>query len=259
MPPMTLKVNGVTDAGRDEFASISMTDHAGSDHQHNRLAHVLYTTLDGLSTVSDRPSEAAEDDNPKAFKGPKSTLGKLIDALDERAFGLMLLILALPCCIPFLWGIPQIVALPMLALAAQMAMGREAPWLPKSLQERTFAIEGMRHTVSKAERYLGWLERLAARRLTVLTDGVGVRIVGALMLIPTASILVPAPGTNTAPGIGVAIAAVGLLERDGLLVLLGLMIGLAWVFLLLFLLITYGPEGYLLFKDMVKSLISGGA
>ena len=56
--------------------------------------------------------------------------------LDERAFGAMLFILSLPCAIPFLWGVPQIVALPMIALAAQMVWGREEPWLPSGIAAR---------------------------------------------------------------------------------------------------------------------------
>jgi hypothetical protein len=168
-------------------------------------------------------------------KEGEMTLQALIDTLEERAFGLGILILALPCCIPFLYGIPQIVALPMLALAAQLAMGRNEPWLPRRLAERRVSVSGLQGVVGRTQRYLGFLEKLASPRLAFLSRGVGARIVGAVMLIPTASILVPLPSTNTVPGIGVAIAAVGLLERDGFLILLGLMLGLVWVFALIFL------------------------
>ena len=58
------------------------------------------------------------------------SIGTLIDTLEDRAFGLLLLIFALPCCLPFLYGVPQIVALPMLFIAGQVAIGRHRPWLP---------------------------------------------------------------------------------------------------------------------------------
>ena len=190
------------------------------------------------------PQAGPTDDDQSAGR---STLGALLDALDERAYGLMLLLLALPCCLPFLYGIPQIVALPMLALAGQLAMGRQDPWLPNALSKREFEIAQMQSVVDRAARYVGWLERLSSHRLAALTYGRGAQIVGALLLIPTASILVPLPSTNTMPGIGVAIAAVGLLERDGLLTLLGLAIGLLWVGLLVF----FGAEAVSFIKDMV--------
>lgn len=162
------------------------------------------------------------------------TLGDLSDRMEERAYGLLLLILALPCCLPFVYLLPQIVALPMLVLAGQMALGRPAPWLPASLRTRSFPLSSMRDVVRRAKRYLGWFEQLAHPRLLALTEPFGTRVVGALLLVPTASILVPLPMTNTVPGIGVAIGSVGLIERDGLLVALGLLIGFTWVALLIF-------------------------
>lgn len=203
------------------------------------------------STAEDEPASTAGTADGARTAGPKATLGQLIDALDERAYGLMLLLLAIPCCLPFVYILPQIVALPMLALSAQLALGREAPWLPRRLAERQFEIVNMRGTVERAERYLGWIERLSHARFRAISDGIGGRIVGALLLIPCASILVPLPLTNTTPGIGVAVAALGLIERDGLLIILGLAIGLIWVFLLVFL----GAEAISFAKDWLLNLI----
>ncbi len=64
------------------------------------------------------------------------SLHQILDRLEERAFGAMLFILALPCAIPFLYGVPQVVSLPMLALTLQMLSGREEPWLPAKFGER---------------------------------------------------------------------------------------------------------------------------
>ena len=93
-------------------------------------------------------------------------------------------------------------------------------------------MKALEDVVDRAERYVGWFERLSYQRFSGLTRGSGSRFVGLLLLVPCASILVPLPLTNTLPGIGVAIAAVGLTERDGLLVTGGLMLGLIWVALL---------------------------
>jgi hypothetical protein len=183
--------------------------------------------------------------------GPRGRLGDIIDRLDERAYGFLILLLALPCCLPFVYLLPQIVALPMLALAGQMAAGRPHPWLPKALHNRSFSIPAFEKVLARASKYVGFIERFATPRLKPVTGHAGARIVGALMLIPTASILVPLPSTNTVPGIGVAIAALGLIERDGFLVILGLLIGFAWVALLAFL----GLEAASLIKDWISGLV----
>jgi hypothetical protein len=160
-------------------------------------------------------------------------LGALASALKERAFGLMVLALALPCCLPFVYLIPQIVALPILVLTGQMASGRHVPWLPEKLKTRDFDIATMRTVVARGKTWFGWTEHISRPRLLALSGPRATRIVGALMMIPAASILVPLPSTNTVPGIGVTITSIGLIERDGLMILLGLLIGLAWVAFLL--------------------------
>lgn len=160
------------------------------------------------------------------------SLGALSDGMEERAFGLLLLLLALPCGLPFVYLLPQIVALPMLLLVAQMAMGRRSPWLPEKLRNRKLPIDRFLNVVAMARKYAGWLEKLAHERFAWITSQAATRIVGALLFIPCASILVPLPLTNTVPGIAVALAAVGLIERDGLFVLLGIVGGLIWVALL---------------------------
>lgn len=206
---------------------MSPDDHAQTNRPMRGAARVLHDILDDMGRM-DTTEESDSD-------GPSGKLGDLIDQLDERAFGLMLLLLALPCCLPFVYLLPQVVALPMLALAAQMAAGRQHPWLPARLHERQFSVVAFQKVVARSEKYLGWIERFARPRLGPVTGDMGARIVGVLLLIPTASILVPLPSTNTVPGIGVAIAALGLIERDGLLVILGLLIGFFWVALLVFL------------------------
>ena len=213
----------------------------------------LIALLDGtLERVASRGAEADTSGDGK----PDTTLGALLTALDERAFGLLLLLLAIPCCIPLLWGIPQIVALPMMAVVFQIAQGRERPWLPEGLKARELDVGGMRSILDRVARYVGWAERLARPRAAWLTEGAALRAVGALLLIPVASILSPIPLSNTAPGIGVAICAIGLLERDGLLTVLGLAFGLVWAVALGTMLAIFGFEGVTLMKDWIKGVLA---
>ena len=63
-------------------------------------------------------------DLSRQASGDSVNLGWILDQLHERAFGLFLLILALPCCIPFLYRIPQIVALPLVFVSGQIVLGK---------------------------------------------------------------------------------------------------------------------------------------
>ena len=44
------------------------------------------------------------------------SLGDIRNRLDRSAFGALLIVLAMPVSIPFLYGVPQIVSVPMFAL-----------------------------------------------------------------------------------------------------------------------------------------------
>lgn len=176
-------------------------------------------------------AQTAENGGAEASKATIS-LGALSDLMEERAFGLLLLVLALPCCLPFVYILPQLVALPMVVLATQMAMGRRAPWLPETLRKRQLPVAGLLDVVSRAKRYGGWLERFAHPRFPSFTGDRAARVIGALLIVPCLSILVPLPLTNTVPGIGVALVAVGLIERDALFVVMGLIAALVWVAIL---------------------------
>ncbi len=161
------------------------------------------------------------------------TIGHLIDVLQDRAFGILLLILALPCAVPFLYGIPQIVSVPLLFVAAQIVIGRHEPWLPEAMRQRSFSTDAFRNMVNKSVRYIKWLEIFSSPRLTWLTKGGVERLLGVLLVIFSASIAIPLPLTNTVPGIAVGIVALGLIERDGVMILGGAFLGVGWVVFLI--------------------------
>ncbi len=157
-----------------------------------------------------------------------------MDRLNERAFGLFLLILALPCCIPFLYGIPQVVSLPLMFVSAQILMGRRTPWLPAKLAARHVSSEGLKSLAARAGPWLRRIEAISHPRLTALTRPPLDRIVGGALVLFSASILVPLPLTNTVPGFAIVVVAMGVLQRDGILVILGALLGTAWIASLIF-------------------------
>ncbi|MEM7492689.1 MAG: exopolysaccharide biosynthesis protein [Pseudomonadota bacterium] len=188
------------------------------------------------------------------------SLHDVFDQLNERAFGAALFVLALPCAIPFLYLVPQIVSLPMMALTLQMLAGREEPWLPERFGKRRIDKAGLTRMAQFGRKWFGWLERFSRPRLTWLTGHRSERIIALFLTVFCASILIPLPLTNTTPGIAVAIACFGLMSRDGLMLILGLTIGSLWVSLLLFGVIFFGT---VIFesgtREFLGMLFDGGA
>lgn len=166
--------------------------------------------------------------------GDTVSLDWILKQMEDSAFGLFLLVLALPCCIPFLYGVPQVVAVPLMFIAAQIAYGRRHPWLPEKLAAREVSKESLESLAARAGPRLRRIEAISHPRLSVLTRPPLDRVVGLALVLFCGSILFPAPLTNTVPGFAVVIVAMGLLMRDGLLVLAGSLLGTAWIAALIF-------------------------
>ena len=182
------------------------------------------------------------------------TLAAFSEALGERVFGVLLFALAIPVCMPFLYGVPQVVALPMMAIAAQMAAGRDTPWMPRRFSQRLITKAGLERMAAGARKWFGWIEALARPRLAILSGPAAERLVGAVFVVFCCSVLVPLPATNTTPGIAIALASMGLITRDGLLVLAGLVLGLVWITLLVVGFTLFGTAFVSMLKDILTSL-----
>ena len=130
--------------------------------------------------------------------------------------------------------------------------------MPHRFGERRLGKKALVRMAAGARRWFGWIERLARPRLMRLSGPTAERIVGAIFVLFIASILIPFPASNTLPGIGVMMASVGLITRDGLLVLAGLTIGLGWITLLLVGIAVFGPAFVDLFKNFLGSLLGLG-
>ena len=194
-----------------------------------------------ILTALDRLSDSAPEEG--------LTLREIFDALDERAFGAILFALALPCCIPFLYAVPQIVSLPMAAIAFQMVLGRHEPWLPEKFAARRIDKAGLERISRSGRKFFGWAEKIARPRLTFLVHSAAERVIGAFLCLFCGSILVPLPLTNTTPGFAVALVSFGLMARDGAMMIAGLIIGISWIGMLFIL----GPVAL---KELIKGALA---
>lgn len=158
------------------------------------------------------------------------TLHEIRDRLDERAYGLLILLLSIPCLVPGLYGVPQIVGLIVILLAGQMLVGREEPWLPRWFLNLRCKGTWLKAMADFAESKLGWIDRLSRPRLRRFADGPGEKLAAVFMILATLTIVMPL--TNTIPSVALALLSVGLIQRDGLFVLAGCAVTTVWLTIL---------------------------
>jgi hypothetical protein len=180
-----------------------------------------------------------------ALSGESITMDALLDGLHERGFGVVLLVFALPLSIPIPKppGISTLFGIPLFILTIQQALGRRVFWMPQFIRRRTVQKENLDklldHTIPAVQK----IEVLIRPRLEWVTHGRFSRLIGILGAIMAAFISIPLPGSNTIPGIGIALMAMGVMMRDGLAVIIGALVGTGWVFGLGSLYLFFGREG----------------
>lgn len=156
------------------------------------------------------------------------SVAELMEVLHERGFGILLVIFVLPNCIPVpAPGLVSLTALPLLFLSAQMLWGADHPWLPSWINNKTIKRSLLATVVSKASPMMRKVEKLLRPRVSFAASDTGEKIVGGFCLLFSLCILIPLPWTNFIPGYGILVMALGLLSRDGVVMLLGMLTGLA--------------------------------
>jgi hypothetical protein len=160
-------------------------------------------------------------------KGETISIGEIIEAFGERAFGFVLILFSLPNCVPAPPGIAGVVGTPVLIFGVQLMLGHKHPWLPGFIRRRTISLAKFKRLIDIAEPKLRWLESWCKPRLTQLFSVVGDRMIGLFAFLAALSVLIPFPGTNFPPSIALVIVSIAVMEEDGYLLILGYLIGLA--------------------------------
>lgn len=144
----------------------------------------------------------------------------LLAELDHRALAAMLFIFAVPNTIPVPPGVSGVLGAPLIFLAAQLMLGLR-PWLPKIISDRSFARTDFEKVLTKVGPWLQKAEHLMRPRLGLLARRPAENIVGAIALLLSIILFLPIPLGNMLPAIAICILALGLIERDGLWILIG--------------------------------------
>ncbi|HEV2554717.1 MULTISPECIES: exopolysaccharide biosynthesis protein [unclassified Bosea (in: a-proteobacteria)] len=161
-----------------------------------------------------------------ALPGDRIAIGSIVAALKDRAYALLVVLLGLPNCLPMPPPIPLVCGLVLIFVAIQMLTGRVIPWLPPALLSRSIGKPVLTRAVDRAVPLLVRLERISRPRLTVLGSRYAIPVIGLLILVLALGLVVAAPFIGQIPlGLAVCLVGLGLVERDGLLIIAGAAFG----------------------------------
>lgn len=175
-----------------------------------------------------------------ARQDPKLYLGELVNAFGERGFGALMLFFGLMnIAIGIIPGTTTILGAPLLLMGLQLIIRRDQLWLPRWALKRWIDREAYRNGLETVLPRLRRMERLSKPRLKVMTSEVSEVLIGVATFILAFILVLPIWGGNLVPALIISTFGFGLLQRDGLAIViawsaiglictLGLIIWLAW-------------------------------
>lgn len=161
-------------------------------------------------------------DAAAAIEEERVSMRAMAQAHGPDAHGTLLLLLAMPCLLP-VPGVGTVLGLGMAALAVTMWRGLGAPCLPQRVAE----IELPRHWARRVLEGLASAYAMAGRHArTRLGHFVGPSWRSTIALavgVMAAIVVMPIPLGNLLPSLALMLMGVGLVFRDGVAVILGLL------------------------------------
>jgi hypothetical protein len=173
---------------------------------------------DRLSAILTAIAEAQDRD--------RISIGELLEALKRRALGALMFIFAVVTALPMPPGVSTVVGAPLVFLTAQLMLGKTA-WLPKIITDRSLSRVDFARVVNKASPWLARAESVMKPRFVFLAHRPAVHFVGLIAFIMAIILLGPVFLGNMAPSIVICIIALGLIERDGVWITIGVVAGIA--------------------------------
>lgn len=174
----------------------------------------------------------------------------LVNAMESLGFGLAMMVFAFGVIIPLPPPFPSIISIPLVIFSLQMVLGYHSPKLPKRFSDLSVKRSLLIMLVQKSSPYICKVERILKPRLSFMVSEIAERIIGIFTLLFSALVLLPMPLSNFIPGLGILIISFGLGGKDGLVVILGIMVGMAGVLISLAA-ILLGVEAIYMIKNFL--------
>ncbi|WP_349236870.1 exopolysaccharide biosynthesis protein [Devosia sp. 1635] len=156
------------------------------------------------------------------------SIGDLLQALQHRASGALMFLFAVPNAIPVPPGVSAVLGAPLIFLAFQLMLGQR-PWLPKVITNRSLSRTEFEKVANLAAPWLGKAERLMRPRLQMLARPPAEYVVGAVCLLLSIILFLPIPLGNMLPAFTICVLSLGVLQRDGVWILIGMFCAVAAV------------------------------
>jgi len=176
---------------------------------------------DNSNSFSTRPfsqvlTDVGEVDNPVL------PMSELIVTFRERGFGAVLLTLGLlSAVIGVIPGMTTVLGVPIMIIGVQLLFRRDELWLPGWILKRDIPRPAFAEAAAKLKGRLQIAERFSRPRLSFMSTDLSEALIGLMCVIWAAVLMLPLIGFNLFPSLIVAAFGFGLMQKDGVMMLVG--------------------------------------
>jgi len=150
------------------------------------------------------------------------TYRDLVVRLGDQAFGLIIILFALPSVLPLsiIPGFSLLFSLPILIVAFHLVIGKQILWLPQYLAKKEINQRRLNLIIKRTVPYLIRIEHLLKPRWLFLTSKGMERLHGLLLIMLSILLALPIPLSNFFLAILIILLGLGFAEKDGLMIIL---------------------------------------
>ncbi len=177
----------------------------------------------GARTFSEVLNDLGEGD------GARLTLDEVVESLGERGFGALILVLALVALVPWPPGGKALFGIAIILMAVQLTMLRHDVWLPAWAGRRGVSRDLYRRGTAKVLHHVARFERLSRPRLLFMTGSISDILIGLTCVLMSIMMGMSVPLVDALPDIAMVLFGLGLMSRDGAILIFGWVLAVASV------------------------------
>jgi hypothetical protein len=158
----------------------------------------------------------------------------LRDAIGDRGIAAFLFFFGAFNCLPLPPGTSLVSGIPCLMLSWQLMRQRKAAWLPQRVLDLPVTESTLGVVRLKLIPRLFWLEKFIKPRYWPMLPGQDEAVIGLICAFFSIILILPIPLGNWLPAYAIAALALALLQRDGVMLLIGGLLSVASLVVLAF-------------------------
>ena len=199
-----------------------------------------------LFPAPDSPSDPSPEKTSQLLRAFAAHLGaervslqEIVSGLGDRGLGVLMAIFAVPNIFPSTVPFGNVITgIPVIILAVHLMLGWRRLVLPHFIARRSIGAATLKSFTPKLAAMLARIEPLLKPRLPAISSATAERIIGVICLILSILSALPIPFGHMVPALALMVIGLGLIEHDGIAILLGAALGLAGA--VLFGLVVFG-------------------